>query len=289
MRSEWEALHTGLVRTIGTKQAKRLFDGLRRRGTAISKFDAPRELVEYLAHPGGDLDEKDLVLTELATVTTAGPTASLAMALLLLGLWPGLDAVFGRRARFCHDQTGELAAEMVASFTDHVRRLNPERVRRVAATLVRSTERDVLRASIRDLRRRRHVSGVPIEVAENIVAAASGVDESPSRSKAASSLCPKASNDSLDEQIAVLRSWLADLIGREADLVIDAILLRRTRLELGAERGIGKWAARKRLQRALLRVRKRLEGQIPASREGEGWRLPEHEHETRVPGLSGLG
>jgi hypothetical protein len=289
MRSEWEALHQGLVRTISTKEAERLFDGLRRRGTAVSRFDAALELVEYLAHPGGDLDEKDLILTELATATIAGPAASLAMTLLLLGLWPGLDAVFGRRTRFCHDQAGELAAEMIACFTDQVRLLKPDRVHRVAATLVRSTERNVRRLSVREHRRRRRGSRVPIEVAENVNAAVWAVEEIPSAAEVASVLCPKAASESRDEAIAVLRSWLAELIGRDADLVIDAVLLNRPRLELGLERGIGKWAARKRLQRALVRIRKRLEGQIPASRGGEGWRLPGHEHETRVPGLSGLG
>ena len=168
MRSEWEALHRGLVRTISSRQAERLFDGLRRRREVLSRFDAAGELVEYLVHPGGDLDAKDRILTELATEAVGGPAASVAMTLLLLGLWPGLDAVFGRRTRFCRDRTDDLAADMIACFTDQVRLLRPDRVHRVAATLVRSTERNVRRLSVREVRRRRRVSSVPIEVAEDL-------------------------------------------------------------------------------------------------------------------------
>jgi len=289
MRSEWEALHRGLVRTISSRQAERLFDGLRRRREVLSRFDAAGELVEYLVHPGADLDAKDLILTELATEAVGGPAASVAMTLLLLGLWPGLDAVFGRRTRFCRDRTDDLAADMIACFTDQVRLLRPDRVHRVAATLVRSTERNVRRLSVREVRRRRRVSSVPIEVAEDLNADVWAIGDPPSASTVAAALCPELPHDSRDEDIAVLRAWVAGLIGPDADLVIDALLLKRGRLELGAERGIGKWTARKRLQRALLRIRKRLGGQISVSRRATGWRLPGHEREKRMPGSPGLG
>src|SRR5262245_35669066 len=117
MRSEWEALHRGLARSIGTKEAEERFEELRRRLAVLARFAGAPALVEYLAHPGGDLDEKDRILGELALATRVGSAARLATALLLLGLWPGLDAVFRRRVHLCQDQAGELAAEMVACFT----------------------------------------------------------------------------------------------------------------------------------------------------------------------------
>jgi RNA polymerase sigma-70 factor (ECF subfamily) len=246
-------------------------------------------VIEYLAHAGGDLDEKDRILAALARATWAGAAARLATALLLLGLWPGLDAAFRRRGCLCKDQGGEFAAEMIACFTDQVRRLDLNRVHRVAATLVRSTEREVLRVRIQDLRRRRQRSSLPIEVAETLTVSAWELDDVPSAAVAASNLFPPVTGGTVEEEIAALRSWLTNLVGQDADLVIDALLLNRSRLELGAERGIGEGATRKRLQRALGRIRKRLEDQIPRSRDGEGWRLPDHEHETRESVLSGLG
>ena len=236
----------------------------------MARFDRAQALVDYLAHAGGDLDEKDRILAQLALTSRAVSSARLTTALLLLGLWPGLDAAFRRRARLCQDHAGELAAEMVARFTDQVRRLDPERVHRVAATLVRSTEREVLRSRIRELRRRRRASALPIEIAERVTATAWEPEEVPSAAQAAADLCPTIVGASLDQEIAALRSWLTGLVGSDADLVVDAVLLNRPRQELGAERGIDERAARKRLQRALGRLRRRLEPQILVSREEGG-------------------
>jgi len=281
MRSEWEALHRGLVRSTGTKEAEQRFELLRRRFAVIARFDRAQALVDYLAHAGGDLDEKDRILADLAVTTRTGPSAQLATALLLLGLWPGLDAAFRRRVRLCQDHSGELAAEMVACFGDQVRRLDEQRVHRVAATLVRSTEREVVRARMRELRRRRRASRLPIEVAEGLTATVWEPEEVPSVARLAAELCPTMIGASPEQEIAVLRSWLAGFVGSDADLVVDAVLLNRPRQELGAERGIDERAARKRLQRVLRRLRQRLEPKIPVSRDGEGWRLRGHEHETR--------
>jgi RNA polymerase sigma-70 factor (ECF subfamily) len=268
MRSEWEALHEGLARTIATKEAERRFAVLRRHAAVLARFEGAQALVDHLAHVGGDLDEKDRIFVELALATRAGSAARIAMALLLLGLWPGLEAVFRRRVRFCPRQAGELVAEIVARLADEVRRLDPERVHRVAATLVRSTQREVVRARMRDLRRRRRLSDVPVEAAEELtfVAGAPQVVSSPTED--ASNLFPETAGSSADREIATLRTWLTGMVGDDADLVVDALLLDRPRQALAAERGIDERAARKRLQRVLERLRSCLEAQIPMSRDG---------------------
>lgn len=267
MRSEWEALHQALVRSVETREARQRFEAVRKRLPILARFADAQALVDYMAHVGGDLDEKDRILTDLAFVTRAGSSARLATALLLLGLWPGLDAAFSRRARLWNDHSGELAAEMVVKFTDQVRRLDRQRVRRVAATLVRSTEREVVRASIREQRRRRRISNVPIEIAEGRTVPPWAPEEIPSAAQEAASLCPSIGGGSLEQEIAGLRAWIADFVGSDADLVIDAVVLNRSRRELGAQRGIDERAARKRLQRALVRLRRRLEPLLPVSRE----------------------
>jgi RNA polymerase sigma-70 factor (ECF subfamily) len=273
MRSEWEVLHRDLVRSVETKEAERRFEALRRRLRSVARFAGAQALVDHLAHVGGDLDEKDRILMELAFASRTGPSGRLATALLLLGLWPGLDAAFRRRARIWHDHR-ELTTEMVAKFTDQVRRLHSQRVHRVAATLVRSTEREVVRASIREQRRRRRISNVPIEVAEGRTVPPWAPEEIPSAARAASDLCPSIGGGSLEQEIAGLRAWIAGFVGSDADLVIDAVVLNRSRRELGAERGIDEPAARKRLQRALGRVRRCLEPLIPVSRDDRAVAFP---------------
>jgi RNA polymerase sigma-70 factor (ECF subfamily) len=268
MCSEWEALHEGLVRSIATKEGERRFEALKRWAPAVARFDGARALIDYLAHAGGDLDEKDRIILELALAGRAGSAARLAMALLLLGLWPGLDAVFAHRVRFCRKQPDELAAEIVARFTNQVRRLDPARVRRVAATLVRSTQRDVVRARMRDLRRRRGLSAVPVDVAEELTVATWAPDDVQSAKDAAADLCPTVAGGCDDREIAALRSWLVGLVGPDANLVVDAVLLNRRRRQIGVEQGIDERAARKRIQRALERLRRCLEAQIPVSRDG---------------------
>ena len=68
----------------------------------------------------------------------------LVSGLLWLGLWPGLDAVYRRRQRNFRGQPEELIAELADVFTGIIERLDLEVVHRVAATLVRSTARDLI-------------------------------------------------------------------------------------------------------------------------------------------------
>ncbi len=268
IRSKWKALHRDLAGSVGTREAERQFEALRSQSATIARFGGPQALVDFLAHVGGDLDEKDQILLRLASATRAGASARLAMALLLLGMWPGLDRAFARRARLRQERPGELEAEMVARFADQVGRLDAGRVHRVAATLVRSTEREVVRARLRDLRRRRRLSDLPLSLAERLRSADCAGDDLPDAADEAAVLCPELAGASADQEVAVLRAWLAGLVGPDADLVIDAVVLERPRRELGAARGIDERAARKRLQRALGRVRRCLGAKMSASRAG---------------------
>ena len=93
---------------------------------------------------GGDLDEKDRLLGVLVTLVQRREHHELVSGLLWLGLWPGLDAVYRRRQRNFRGQPEELIAELADAFTGIIERLDLEVVHRVAATLVRSTARDLI-------------------------------------------------------------------------------------------------------------------------------------------------
>jgi DNA-directed RNA polymerase specialized sigma24 family protein len=59
--------------------------------------------------------------------------------------------------------------------------------------------------------------------------------------------------------LIAVRTWLAALVQGDADLVIGAALLGFDLHELADELGIGHEAARKRIQRAIRRIRRHLE------------------------------
>jgi hypothetical protein len=91
---------------------------------ALARFDEPFELVEYLASKGGDLDEKDRLLGTLVTLVQRREHHELVSALLWLGLWPGLDAVYRRRQRNFRDSPTSSIAELADVFTGIIERLD---------------------------------------------------------------------------------------------------------------------------------------------------------------------
>lgn len=93
----------------------------------------------------GDPDAKNRVLSHLLRrAVEDSPEQDLAVQLLILALWPGLSA-FRRRLRARgrgerHTLDGAILGQLAIS----IRRADPDRVTRVAATLLRNTERDVV-------------------------------------------------------------------------------------------------------------------------------------------------
>lgn len=99
MRSRWEGLRAGLMQWIESREAALVFDDLRTRAEVLESYSCPKEVVEALSH-ASDLRAKDRVLQVLVAAAGEGSTRRLAQALLLLCLWPGLDALFRRRVIF---------------------------------------------------------------------------------------------------------------------------------------------------------------------------------------------
>jgi DNA-directed RNA polymerase specialized sigma24 family protein len=256
MRSEWEDLRESFARFIRGKEGQRAFEKLRWRSLTVVRFADGRALVDYLAHVGGDLDEKDRILGELAAAMWHGPTGTIATALLVLGLWPGLDAAFRRRVCLWRDRPSELAADMLYTVFVQARHLDRSRIHRVAATLVRSTERDVVRRRLREHRRQRLISKRPIDMVEDVAAKSRAeAEEDPPPKPAALELAAMVEGRTPAQAIEEMRRWLRGLIARDADIVVDAVLLKRSGDDLAAEWGISRDTVYKRVERALLRVR----------------------------------
>src|SRR6185369_16626538 len=114
----------------------------------------------------------------------------------------------------------------------------------LTATLIRNTERELVDA------RRRHVT-----IAAKTVEVA--VDAPESRAAVSHAAPFGAPCNRWDAgSIALLKGWLQCAVGRDADLVLDAVILEKSGRELAESFGLSCAAARQRLGRALARARR---------------------------------
>ena len=234
----WSGFQAGLVHAVGTPAARRRYARLRCEQPALARFDDGPRLLAFLAERDGDLDEKDGIYAGLVrSVQAGGDPAELAFCLLWLGLWPGLDHVFRRTLRLYGRDADELVSDLAETFSALVARLDLGRVRRVAATLVRSTRRDLA-----DGRRRRRAEAALHAAVEPAHLPARALDAVPA-----------------EERIARLRTRLAAVVGADAELLIGASIYGETGRDLADRLGLSHEAARKRVQRAAARARRSLD------------------------------
>lgn len=241
MCASWHALHDGLVRSTGTLRFQKEFLNLRA-GSPIARFPDPAALLDHLHAPGGDPEEKNTLLRALA-VAASGERGESAVTLLLLALWPGLDAARGRLARHFRGRGDELAAEIVGRASIGIRRLDADRVTRIAATLVRNTERDVRRMLA--ARRAAAEDDLPEDLADRPPAPPSRLG------------LPEGAPDAA--ALLLLDRRLTAVIGAETELVLAIAVGEADRTEIAARLGLTCEALKKRWQRALRRLRVGLE------------------------------
>jgi DNA-directed RNA polymerase specialized sigma24 family protein len=215
---------------------------------ALARFGDAVSLLEYLNSKTGDLDEKDALYAALVDIVQAkGEEAELAMSLCWLGLWPALDAIFCRNLRYFVDAPDELVSEISSCFTSQVQRAGLSGISRVAATLTRSTERDLW-----DHRRAAQAeAGLRSDLSAEHGSKQSRRPE-PSGLGIPSGLSP-------EDEIAAIRALLVPIVGDEADLVIGAAIYGENQRELAEQLGVTYEAVRKRFQRALDRIRERFQ------------------------------
>ncbi len=259
MRARWEALHSSLGAAARGLQFNMSFLEAKQHHPLLAGFTDPGRVVAHLTSRGGDLDEKDRLLGLLVGLVQRREHRELATTLLWLGLWPGLDAVYRRRLKHFASHPEELVSEVASAFISLIERLNLATVHRVAATLVRSTERDVMDGRKRvwaEARRIREDLADPMVFDEYLQG--NSVKHVPVDHWAATApesvlgLLPTASDE---DEAAALREWLAPIVGEDAELLIAVLVLEQSQREAGARLGLSHDAARKRFQRALGRVR----------------------------------
>jgi RNA polymerase sigma factor (sigma-70 family) len=167
------------------------------------------------------------------------PPSDCALTMLLLALWPGLDAIRRRAMGRKIAPADEIASSLLVRTIEAIRGLDLKRVNWIAATVLRNVERDMIRRRQRDAAREHLVGTVdPDELAE-----------SGDRGIGAAGY-------------ARLNGAVRKLLGDDALLVIRVAIEGFSQAEVADELGLTEAAARKRYQRAMRRLRNALE-EIP--------------------------
>jgi RNA polymerase sigma-70 factor (ECF subfamily) len=237
---------------------------MRRQQRALWRFADAGTLLAYLHDARGDRDEKDGIYAILIEAARArGPDVDVALALVWLGLWPGLDAIYRRRLRD-YKKPAELVSEIGARFTGLLRDADLGRIHRVAATLVLNVERDVFAALKRKWADEARRADLPREDEDD------GGDDEETGDRRAARTSPHLRTRGVsalgqpprldpDEDVEALRDLLIGIVGRDADIVLGATLYALSQREVAERLGLSHEVTRKRYQRAIDRIRRHLE------------------------------
>ena len=242
MRCTWEALHRSLMRRAESPAAHRAFRKEIQIYVMFEPFEHPVALVNYLTGTCRDLDYKDRIYKSLAWMAQTTGHMSVAMVLLWLGLWPGLDALYRRQQKGHPGEAEELVSEIWDCFAIVLDRAELSRIHRVAATLIRNTERTLRAARRKEFPERKDL------IAPETSRIRSDISEL--------GLVPGLSPE---QEISRLRTVIADLVGDDADLVIRAVVYGENHRELSQLLKISHEATRQRFHRAVVRLRAHLE------------------------------
>jgi RNA polymerase sigma-70 factor (ECF subfamily) len=231
MSFAWHEIRDHLMKSSSTLGFQRSFGAIRRTEEPVGQFSDSAALLDALHRNSGDPEQKNLILAALVRASQDdGPAADCALTLMLLALWPGLDAIRRRSLWRRIGTPDEVASELLARTTAAVRGLDLRRVNRIAATVLRNVERDIVRARQRETDRQSAIGDTdPDELAGN--------------------------NDDPALSHARLHGDMRRLIGADATLVIRVAVEGFSQAEVAIELGLSEAAARKRYQRAIRRLR----------------------------------
>ncbi len=232
MSIAWHEIRDHFMLSSSTLNFQRNFKALRRTSEPLSHFADPAALLDTLHVGGRSPDQKNQLLVALVGAAQSGDASSdCALTLMLLALWPGLDAV-RRRLIWRRIGTGdEVASEILARASEAIRGLDMDRVNWIAATILRNIERDVIRTRQREDR-------------HQCVCSEIDPDDLPTDSDASASASPE-----------LLHRDLVRIVCKDADLVIRVAIDGFSQAEVASEMGLSEAATRKRYQRATRRLR----------------------------------
>jgi RNA polymerase sigma factor (sigma-70 family) len=234
MSLAWHAIHDNLLHSSRTLTFQRHFDLIRRTGVGLAALGDPAALLDALHRQTASPDIKNDWLKALVRAAQGDKAAAdTALTVLLLALWPGLDAIRRRSLRRRIGAPADITSEILARATEALRCLDLDRVNWIAATVLKNIERDMVRDTRSEAQRQRVTSNtVPEDVADE----------------------RDASSDDLGASL--LFADVEKLVGGDATLVIRVAVEGFTQAEVALELGLSEEATRKRYQRATLKLRR---------------------------------
>lgn len=233
MRTSWSAFHLHLLALCHRRSAELLFAGMRARQPILDGLCSIDALLDRQHDTTDPSVSRDAVVRALVVeAQEVGPYSDLATTILILALWPGLDAVRHRLWRDWPNVRDDLSDTILGQVVIAIRRLQLASVRRVAATLVMNTERDTRRALL--VQKMQQRNELPIHDSPEALAELVRGDEA--------------------MNVETLRAHLLPLLGRDTWLFLRIVILGETQAEAGRALGLSHEAARKRHQRAMAKL-----------------------------------
>jgi len=270
MRARWERLRVALVDSVTTLGMEQQLQSARREVPELEPFVTVTSLRAFMASEVCAEDKDAIYRVLVRDVQACTSWAPLARAVLWCGLWPGLHAVYRRQHRHFAQQPGELSSLISVVFTRLVAGLDLQAVRQVAATLVRSTEREIRRVRQRQQRIPSAPQSPPLAPPE-LTATDGGGDapepaavavEPPSESRSVLGIPEGLSEEG---QVAALYRWLHGAIGDDAALFLAVAVFEEDPEKVAAKLGLPAAALRKRLQRIRTRLERSLSQNLAQS------------------------
>jgi DNA-directed RNA polymerase specialized sigma24 family protein len=261
MRARWEGLHTALVGSVTTLEMNRQFEQARKATPELQPFATVTSFLEFLERESSDLEDKNTIYSALVRAVQAPASwAPLAWGVLWCGMWSGLDAVYQRQRRYFANDPEELISLISEVFTTLVGDLDLQCVQRVAATLVRSTERDVVRTR---QRQRATELGAELRDSPPLAGSLDGSTEPvetpdvPDPSGISHSALGIPVGLSREAQAAAVHRWLLEAVGEDATLFLAVVVLGQDPRQIAQQAGLSYVALRKRIQRIRTRLANR--------------------------------
>ena len=150
------------------------------------------------------------------------------------------------------ERVEELISDLGDCLTDVVESIDFSRVKRITATLVWSTERDVVDGCRRTWEENAAREELPDDSPLGAVDPVEPKDPPPRSRFGLKGDLPD------EDEVAIIRARLLPIVGDDVDLVIGAAIYGQSQRQLGERLGLTHEAARKRFQRALERLRRHL-------------------------------
>lgn len=268
MCARWEGLHAALVDSVTTLEMEQQFEQARVAIPELQRFGTVTSLLEFLGSEGSGsgLADKNAIYRALVHAVQGRTSWSpLATGVLWCGLWPGLDAVCRRQRRYFVDEPEELSSLIGVVFTTLVAELDLRRVQRVAATLIRSTGREVARARQRQLAIVAPAAPPraepPEETRPDGPATARGEladpgEEVPDPLVTTISVLGIPVGLSTEAQAAAVHRWLLGVVGEDATWFLAVAVLGERPEQVAEQLGLSAAGLRKRIQRIRARLRR---------------------------------